>query len=164
MACRNTTYSQRCVAMLRTRPSLVRCPLLVPLISCACLLLGPCTASKNLPVVLWHGMGASCCERGNTNIIQKELEEKLGRRLLINQVSSIVLFLHSVASTNSESAAVVSQQMHAGSYVLSITTGGSEAEQVYAGFFGNVSQQVCSVTSCKRAAHHQTHQKSLKSP
>ena len=44
-----------------------------------------CKEHKNLPVVLWHGMGASCCERGHTNLIQKELEEKLGRPLTLSR-------------------------------------------------------------------------------
>jgi len=68
-----------------------------------------CSASANFPVVIWHGMGASCCKRGKTEVITKHLEEKLGV------------------------------------YVLSITTGGSESEQVYAGFYGNLSAQVQSV-------------------
>lgn len=40
------------------------------------------SSEGNLPVVLWHGMGASCCKRGNTNIIQEELEKRLGELTL----------------------------------------------------------------------------------
>ena len=33
---------------------------------------------SSLPVVLWHGMGASCCTTGRTSIVQKLIEDNLG--------------------------------------------------------------------------------------
>ena len=124
----------------------------VCLIPCISLLLfSVCRANKNLPVVLWHGMGASCCERGNTNIIQKELEEQLGPSLASEKnraPGTEEVHLPCIPrrlSRTQVSCRCFIPAVYAGSYVLSITTGGSEAEQVYAGFFGNVSQQVRSL-------------------
>ena len=36
--------------------------------------------NSSLPVVLWHGMGASCCNTGRTSILQELIEDKLGEQ------------------------------------------------------------------------------------
>lgn len=36
-------------------------------------------AKNSLPVVLWHGMGDSCCSMGSIGSIKKLIEDKLGQ-------------------------------------------------------------------------------------
>lgn len=47
-------------------------------------------ARRPLPVVLWHGMGDSCCSLGSIGAIKKLLEDKLG------------VFVHSIATGEGE--------------------------------------------------------------
>jgi len=56
-----------------------------------------CSASANFPVVIWHGMGASCCKRGKTEVITKHLEEKLGKCFLLPASSPPGAFGHRCA-------------------------------------------------------------------
>jgi predicted HD phosphohydrolase len=43
-----------------------------------------------LPVVLWHGMGDSCCSLGSMGSIKKLIEDKLGEHLCCFVLLSLV--------------------------------------------------------------------------
>eukprot|EP00878_Enallax_costatus_P005941 GHUV01006232.1.p1 GENE.GHUV01006232.1~~GHUV01006232.1.p1 ORF type:complete len:120 (+),score=18.55 GHUV01006232.1:110-469(+) len=58
-------------------------------------IIGPSSAQA-LPVVLWHGMGDSCCSLGSMGSIKKLIEDKLG------------VFVHSIATGTGEYADVAS--------------------------------------------------------
>ena len=36
--------------------------------------------NSSLPVVLWHGMGASCCISGRTSILKNLIKDNLGEQ------------------------------------------------------------------------------------
>ena len=102
-------------------------------------------------------MGASCCKTGNTNIITKHLEEKLGKLFWLVAHTSAAPVLEHLSQRNLENDSETDNETlwpFAGVYVLSITTGGSESEQVSAGFYGNLTDQVSILTSCPTTPLH----------
>lgn len=42
---------------------------------------GPATSHARLPIVLWHGMGDSCCNEYSMGAIEKILQDRLGELL-----------------------------------------------------------------------------------
>lgn len=40
-------------------------------------------SSKSLPVVIWHGMGDSCCNPNSIGVIKKLVEDKLGMPMVL---------------------------------------------------------------------------------
>lgn len=73
------------------------------------LLLTLTSVYANLPVVLWHGMGDSCCDENSIGYFKSALESRLDV------------------------------------YVHSVQIGTDVSQDEYAGFFGQIEQQVLSV-------------------
>jgi len=87
---------------------------------------------RPLPVVVWHGMGDSCCDAstvgGLVNFIRDKLgkERKSGRWALGDLGADLTAICAAVA----------------GVYVYSIATGSTEFGDVWSSFYGKINDQV----------------------
>ena len=117
------------VMHFRLLPSLAVLASLLQTASC-----GSSSNKTQLPVVLWHGMGDSCCAESSIGAVQKYVE-----RLLPGKASASypwqLWFLHTLISADKT-------PFCAGVFVHSISTGASSADDTYGGFFGSVNNQV----------------------
>lgn len=86
-----------------------------------------------LPIVMWHGMGDSCCASYSLGAVKDFLQEVLdGMPLILVWLSGSQAALRIAGHKSCHTAGV---------YVLSISTGSGGADDTYSGFFGNVNDQ-----------------------
>ena len=105
--------------------------------------------NSSLPVVLWHGMGDSCCASWSIGYIAQLISESLGALVCMRTWHDAA-----VAAATSPNAACLFQVednitifcCSAGVYVHSIATGDGSVVDVSSSFFGNVNDQVISAS------------------
>ena len=92
-----------------------------------------------LPIVLWHGMGDSCCASYSLGAVKKHIEQALDGA---GPPTSLHYCRHQSA-TRSLLPLQQPELAYAGAFVLSINTGSySSAADTLSGFYGNVNSQV----------------------
>lgn len=104
-----------------------------------------------LPIVLWHGMGDSCCASYSIGAVKKRIEELLPGELcsedspVLCRLASTCEGAHPHGTPYPPPPAWPPDT--AGVFVHSIATGAGERSDVISGFFGSVNEQVLGVHS-----------------
>ena len=101
-----------------------------------------------LPVVLWHGMGDSCCASYSIGGVSKYISDELGTHPPplppFSKIDS-----HSTKTTQWHNFMTRDLDDIAGVFVHSISTGENAARDVASTYWGNVNDQV----RCKQSSH-----------
>ena len=96
--------------------------------------------TRQLPVVLWHGMGDSCCNSHSIGAVRNRIQQVLGGEEILSNPKDDYFDVHATLCTRHISV-VIHVSPSAGVFVHSIATGEGGPADSESSIFGNVNAQ-----------------------